>query len=115
VKIAAQNAYFSPLGCCFIFFIVCHWSIPEMCLPFVVISDKISKWLAISSPTNDVFWILGLVSSFKAWQTGKALLMARRAQRMVFLDSSAVEQSTVNRSVASSNLARGATFFILFI
>ncbi len=38
--------------------------------------------------------------------------MAQRAQRMVFLDSSAVEQSTVNRSVASSNLARGATFFI---
>ena len=76
----------------------------------MVILDEFSKWQVSSWSANDDFWNLVGVSSFKAWQTGKALLMARRAQRMVFLDSSAVEQSTVNRSVASSNLARGATF-----
>jgi hypothetical protein len=40
----------------------------------------------------------------------ETLLYRHRARKALFPDSSAVEQSTVNRLVASSNLARGASF-----
>jgi hypothetical protein len=40
----------------------------------------------------------------------ETLLYRHRARIALFPDSSAVEQSTVNRLVASSNLARGASF-----
>jgi hypothetical protein len=43
---------------------------------------------------------------------GKACYLLLMRQHWIFPGSSAVEQSTVNRSVASSNLARGAIHFI---
>ncbi len=46
---------------------------------------------------------------FGAWQLQKAFAIGT-TRKALFPDSSAVEQSTVNRLVASSNLARGANF-----
>jgi hypothetical protein len=47
-----------------------------------------------------------------AWQIEKAFVLAHsRRDQAVFPGSSAVEHSTVNRQVAGSNPARGASFF----
>ena len=47
------------------------------------------------------------IAAFKA---GPALLYALRARQLLFPGSSAVEQPAVNRLVAGSNPARGATY-----
>jgi hypothetical protein len=55
------------------------------------------------------------IGPFPALQGSEALLYAARGERLfrLFLGSSAVEHSTVNRMVAGSNPARGAICYFI--
>jgi hypothetical protein len=61
-----------------------------------------------------VFKKITLILKKIAWQIGKAFVLARSSRREAMIPgSSAVEHSTVNRQVAGSNPARGASLSAL--
>ncbi len=89
-------------------------------------SSKVDAWVCfvqirlastvtatMKRPASSPGMALFSVSHFpniSAWQIGSAFAIGT-SRNAPFPDSSAVEQSTVNRLVASSNLARGASLF----